>query len=88
MHKKSGRPPELIVEDQVLMVLQYWREYRTYFHIGQDFGIAESTVCRIVHNIENILIKSRKFSLPRRLEIADCRLQILFGTSPARKWAE
>ncbi len=63
-HKKTGRPPELIVQDQVLMVLQYWREYRTYFHIGQDFGVAESTVCRIVHNIENILIKSRKFSLP------------------------
>ncbi len=41
-HKKLGRPPELIVQDQVLLVLQYWREYRTYFHIGQDFGVAES----------------------------------------------
>jgi len=40
--KKLGRPPELIVQDQVLLVLQYWREYRTYFHIGQDFGVAES----------------------------------------------
>lgn len=62
-HKKLGRPPELIVQDQVLLVLQYWREYRTYFHIGQDFGVAESTACRIVHKIENILIKSRLFSL-------------------------
>ena len=69
LHKKSGRPPELIVEDQVLMVLQYGREYRTYFHIGQDLGIVESTVCRIVHNIENILIKSRKFSLPGKKKL-------------------
>ncbi len=67
--KKLGRPTELIIEDQVLMVLQYWREYRTYFHIGLDWGISESTVCRLVHNIENILIKSRKFSLPGKKKL-------------------
>ncbi len=32
--KKTGRPGKLSVEDQVLMTLEYWREYRTYFHIG------------------------------------------------------
>lgn len=32
--KKPGRPPKLIIEEQVLIVLQYWREYRTYYHIG------------------------------------------------------
>ncbi len=36
--KKSGRRPKLIIEDQVLMVIQYWREYRTYYHIGLDWG--------------------------------------------------
>jgi len=70
-HKKPGRPPELIIEDQVLVVLQYWREYRTYYHIGLDFGIAESTVCRLVHQIENILIKSRKFSLPGKKKLLE-----------------
>ncbi len=70
-HKKSGRPSELIIEDQVLLVLQYWREYRTYFHIGQDFGVAESTACRIVHKIENILIKSRLFSLPGKKKLLE-----------------
>ena len=32
--KKSGRPSKLSIEDQVLMTLDYWREYRTYFHIA------------------------------------------------------
>ena len=32
--KKTGRRPKLMIEDQVLMVIQYWREYRTYYHIG------------------------------------------------------
>ena len=38
--KKPGRRPKLIIEDQVLMVIQYWREYRNYYHIGlQRFSI-------------------------------------------------
>ena len=67
--KKPGRPPKLIIENQVLIVLQYWREYRTYYHIGLDWGLSESAVCRIVYKIENILIKSRKFSLPGKKEL-------------------
>jgi hypothetical protein len=67
--KKPGRRPKLIIEDQVLMVIQYWREYRTYYHIGLDFELSESAVCRIVFKIENILIKSRKFSLPGKKQL-------------------
>ncbi len=32
--KKPGRRAKLIIEDQILVTLQYWREYRTYFHIS------------------------------------------------------
>jgi hypothetical protein len=39
---KRGGQNSLSVEDQLLITLQYWREYRTQFHIGLDFG-----VCRI-----------------------------------------
>ncbi|MEH2211389.1 MAG: transposase family protein [Nostoc sp.] len=28
------------MEDQLLMTLEYWREYRTYFHIGQSWGVS------------------------------------------------
>ena len=67
--KKPGRRPKLIIEDQVLMVIQYWREYRTYYHIGLDWGLSESAVCRTVYKIENILIKSKKFSFPGKKEL-------------------
>jgi hypothetical protein len=43
--KKTGRPGKISLEDQVLMTLEYWREYRTYFHIGQCWGVTESTAC-------------------------------------------
>jgi hypothetical protein len=45
---KSGRPPKLSIEDQVLMTLEYWREYRTFFHIARSWGLHESTVWRTI----------------------------------------
>ncbi len=58
--KKSGRPPKLRIEDQILLTLQYLREYRTYYHIAKDWKISESNACRIVLKIENILIQGAK----------------------------
>lgn len=52
-----------------MITLQYLREYRTYYHISRDWKISESSVCRLVHKIENILIRSRKFSLPGKKEL-------------------
>lgn len=66
-----GRSSELSIEDQVLLVLSYWREYRTMFHLGQDYGIHESNVSRIIKKIEDILIKSRKFSLPSKRRLLE-----------------
>jgi hypothetical protein len=73
--KEPGRRPKLIIEDQVLMVIQYWREYRTYYHIGLDWGLSESAVCRTVYKIENILIKSKKFSYLGKKNYGKCHLK-------------
>ena len=62
--RKPGRPAKLSWEDQVLLTLQYWREYRTYFHIAQGWNINESTVFRIIRHVEQTLIRSGRFRLP------------------------
>ncbi len=59
-----GRPPILSVADRLLMVLMYWREYRTYEHIGETYGVSEATVYRTVKQFEAILIKDKRFHLP------------------------
>jgi len=59
-----GRPTKLNRADQLLMTLMYWREYRTEFHIGQSYGISESTVCRTIQKVENALVRSGQFRLP------------------------
>lgn len=66
--KGRGRKPNLTVADQLLLALEYLREYRTQFHIGVDYGVDESRVCRISQKIENILIKCKKFHLPGKKE--------------------
>jgi hypothetical protein len=67
--KKTGRPNKLRVEDQILMTLQYWREYRTYFHMQGDWGLDETNVLRNVRKVENILIRSGMFSVGGKKKI-------------------
>ena len=46
--------------------LEYLREYRTYFHISQSYGVSESSSYKTIKWIENTLIKCPVFSLPGR----------------------
>ena len=64
--RNFGRPTTLSRVDQLLMTLMYWREDRTEFHIGLTYGVSESTVCRTIHKVENVLIQSKQFHLPSK----------------------
>jgi hypothetical protein len=66
---KRGCHSKLLIADQILLTLQYLREYRTFFHIAQDWGIHESTAWRIVRRIEDVLIKAEEFHLPSKREL-------------------
>lgn len=59
-----GRPPKLSRQDQLLLALSYWREYRTQAHLAASFGVSEPTANRVVRRVEDTLIKSGRFSLP------------------------
>jgi hypothetical protein len=76
---KPGRPPKLSLENRWLMALQYWREYRTYFHLGLSWGVDESVVCRTVHQIEQRLLTSPAFHVPgkRRLYAEDTPFDVV-----------
>lgn len=63
-HPTRGAPAKAAVEDQLLMMLMYYREYRTFLHTATAYGYSESQGWRIVRRMENILIKSGVFRLP------------------------
>lgn len=62
----GGRKNKLSIENMLLMTLEYIREYRTYFHISQSYGVSESTAYKTVRWIEDTLIKHPDFALPGR----------------------
>jgi hypothetical protein len=76
IQSKPGRPSKLSIEDQILMTLEYWREYRTYFHIGTSWGINEATAYRIIKKVENVLIKSGLFNLPGKKAVRSSNIDI------------
>jgi hypothetical protein len=63
-HRRRGRSPKQEMEDRLLAALEYWREYRTYAHIAASYGVSESNMFRTIQWIEDVLIRSGKFSLP------------------------
>ncbi len=67
--RKAGRPSKLGVEDKLLLAMSYWREYR--FHIAASYGLHESTANRIITQVEDTLIRSGAFSLPKRREVSE-----------------
>jgi len=60
---KGGTTRSLSANDEVLMMLEYYREYRTFAHLGVDYGVSESTAHYTVTKIEKILIKESRFHL-------------------------
>jgi hypothetical protein len=62
-HPSRGKPSKLTNADKLLLMLMYYREYRSQFHIGITYGISESRVCEIISEIERILIADKRFHL-------------------------
>ena len=78
IHKVGGRRMKLCIEDQILLTLEYLREYTTYFSLGEKYDISESNCYKIIKKTEDILIKAKEFKLPNRREIeSDISLEIV-----------
>lgn len=68
-HPSRGTPSKLSNSDKLLLMLMYYREYRSQFHIGVTYGISESRVCEIISEIESILLSDKRFHLPGKKEL-------------------
>lgn len=63
-HRKGGRNSKLTIEMMLMMALEYWRQYITFFELAFNYGVAESVAHDIVNWVEDTLIKCGTFSLP------------------------
>ena len=71
-----GRRTTLSVQDQLLLTLCYWREYRSQFHVASSFGVSEATVCRTVKKVESALLGDKRFHLPGKKALHDGSLDL------------
>ena len=76
-HASRGKPPKLSYADKLLLMLMYYREYRSQFHIGVTYGIAESTVCEIIQEMEEILIQDKRFHLPGKKVLQENNWEVI-----------
>jgi hypothetical protein len=76
-HKLGGAPSKLCLEDKLLMTLCYWREYRTYLHIGLSYGYSESQTFKIIRWVEDTLIKSGYFTVPGKKKLYELDKQVV-----------
>jgi IS5 family transposase len=68
--RKAGGPtPKLCLEDQLLLALNYWRNYGTYLETGTKFGISESAAWFICRWIEDNLKSEKALHLPGKKQL-------------------
>ena len=70
-HKKGGRPSVLSVLDKLVVMLQYYREYRSMDNIAFDYNTNKSTVYYAITWAEETLVKNDKFHLPSRKKLLE-----------------
>jgi hypothetical protein len=76
-HATRDKPPTLSYADKLLLMLLYYREYRSQFHIGITYGIAESSVCEIISDMERILIQDKRFHLPGKKVLRENTFEVV-----------
>jgi hypothetical protein len=76
VHRKRGRHRELPIEDMLLMMLEYYKEYRTFDCIGASYGITKSNVCRTIQWVETVLIRCGLFRLSGKKALTDPETEV------------
>lgn len=66
---------KLTIPDKLIITLGYLRENRTMEHIGADYGVSKSTICKTIYWVENILSKCEEFKLPSKRKILESNME-------------
>ena len=76
LHKHGGKNPKLSILDKLIIMLGYYREYRSMENIAFDYGVVKSTICDSIKWVETVLIKDGTFSLPKKRELQQENIDI------------
>jgi hypothetical protein len=72
LHQRGGKPPtKLLLEDRLLLTLQYWREYRTMEHLAYEYNTVVSNIHKAIEWVENTLIQDGTYRLQGKKILLD-----------------
>lgn len=74
--KKTGRLGSLCFEDQVFVLLEYYRDYPSMTKLGMEYEVNPTTVGRVIKRVEKILVASEDFKLPSKRKLQTTNLSI------------
>jgi len=56
--RKRGRKTEMSLEDKLLLMLIYYREYHTCLSISKTFGISEAYASKLIHRMGRLVAEA------------------------------
>ena len=85
---KSGRPHMLSLADRLPLTPSYLHHYHTQLELAAIYGLFESNICRTIRKTERVLIRCKRFSLPKHKNPADQTVIIDVAESPIERSQE
>lgn len=74
--QKTGRLGNLCFQDQVFVMLEYYRDYPSMTKLGMEYEVNPTTIGRVIKRVEKILVASTDFRLPSKRELQKSNLSI------------
>ena len=79
MRKRGGRKRKLSVLDMLIIMLEYYHDYRTMENIAFDYGVHKQRISEAVAWVEQVLIQDGTFALPSKRELVKSETDISIG---------
>jgi len=70
---KRGLEAEISLENQLLLTLEYLRQYSTFLSLGFSYGISESYANKIYHKIRPVLAEIIGLKNPQKLKFKNLK---------------
>jgi Helix-turn-helix of DDE superfamily endonuclease len=75
--RRRGRKTEMSLEDKLLLMLIYYREYYTCLSLSKTFGISEAYASKLIHRMGRLVAEALPLGGKRTIHHADIKAVLI-----------
>jgi hypothetical protein len=75
--RKRGRKTEMSLEDKLLLMLIYYREYHTCLSVAKIFGISEAYASKLIHRMGHLVAEALPLGGKGTIHSADIKAVLI-----------